>query len=161
MQHEHTLKADSPHLTLSEPLTATVQFQSARPDSKMLVSFGVRPGGPMITVYHGDEQAVVEIWRDGTCKLNEQYLDEAARTFYKAVASEIQLEQQRPGFVVRKKGVSEYMMVRRDEVDWTQNVDHATHFARQIDAEISMLGVNEEVVPAVDAMNFERFRGLV
>lgn len=161
MQYEDMQQVNTGQLTLSEPLASTIQFQSARPDSKMMVSFGVHPDKPMIIVYHGDEQAVVEIWRDGTCKLNEQYLDEAARTFYKAVASVIQLEQQRPGFVVRKKGVSEYMMVRRDEVDWTHSVDHATHFARQIDAEISMLGLNEEVVPAVDAMNFERFRGLV
>lgn len=152
---------NSGKLEIKEPLTSTIQFNACQPNTKMMVAFGTDPKVPMITVYHGDQQAVVQIWRDGTCKLNEQYLDEAARTFYKAVASVIQLDLKRPGFVVRKKGVSRFLQVRVDVLEWTQNPDHATRFADKESAELACASFTEEVVPAAEAMIFERFRSTV
>lgn len=57
-------------------------------------------------------------------------------------------------FVVRKKGVSVFLQVRISELDWVLNVDQATHFARESDAELACASFSEEVVPASKAMVF-------
>lgn len=154
----------APGLTLESPLeltTKTITFYVTNPQPKMMVMFGLADDKPMITVFHGDNEPIVELWRDGTCSIkNEHYLDAAARTFYKAVATCLKEYQDRPGFVVRKVGVSEYYQADEVGINWVQTVHEATHFARERDAMAACRSGDDEVVPTAEAHLFTQLRSL-
>jgi hypothetical protein len=141
-------------------IAQTVTFNMARPETQMMVMFGIDLAKPLITVYHGDNQPIVELWRDGTCSIkNMDYLDEAARTFYKAVASIVKQYMDYPGWVVRKEGVSEYLQIDDVGINEVQKVHEATHFARERDA-MAACRSGYEVVPAAEGMLFSRLVSL-
>lgn len=58
------------------------------------------------------------------------------------------------GFVVRKKGVSEFMAIFFEEVEWTQDACRATRFATHADAERAARSDRDEIVPYWQAMDF-------
>jgi hypothetical protein len=95
-------------------------------------------------------EANVIIRDDGTIEVRHpERIDEAAQQFLTAVSDHLKY-----GYVVRKKGVSLFLQVRMHDTEWVQNPEHATHFARQQDAEHTTASATEEVVPASKAMVF-------
>jgi hypothetical protein len=57
------------------------------------------------------------------------------------------------GYVVRRKGVSEFMEVAYGDIEWTHDPEKATRFARMKDAELAASG-NFEAVPFSQALVF-------
>lgn len=146
------MEGRNPHV-LSGEVAANILINSAKPENKMLMSFGVTNGSPLFTIYR-DGEPLVTLWRDGTCKIeNELYLDEAAKLFLKAVASITLYRHVHPGYVLRKQGVSEFLQVDVQGENWIQDVDQATQFARVGDV-LPFLRTGYEAVPVNEAMDF-------
>lgn len=107
---------------------------------------------PSIVINGGNSEPLVTITGDGEVKIaNPEKIDDAARAFFEAVQH---LLHKAGPFVVRKRGVSEFMTICMGAVDWTQNDKLATHFARQADAHEAAIGQDVEILPVSKAMVF-------
>ncbi len=99
--------------------------------------FGAVADGSNVVIHH-----------DGTIEIKQpEKIDDAAQQFLSAVGGLL-----KHGYVVRKKGVNEFLQVRLYR-EYVQDVEEATHFARRQDAEGAVFG-DQEVVPASKAMVF-------
>jgi hypothetical protein len=144
--------------SITEPLTPSLCFKgNVELGQSMMVSFGVDPKSALVTIYGADDAKEIVVWhRDGTVTiLDPAHIDEAAQIFVKAVANIIKQEMAPQGFVVRRRGVNEFLKIECGDEEWVQNPDDALHFARQTDASW-VVGGNPslEVVPVPNAMVF-------
>jgi len=107
---------------------------------------------PSFVINAGNAEPVITISPDGEIMVhNPEKIPEAAQQFFDAVQ---QMFHRAQPHVVRKKGVSEFMTICMGQVDWTQDVKFATHFARKADGDEAAIGQGCEVVPVSQAMVF-------
>jgi hypothetical protein len=107
---------------------------------------------PSFVINAGQMEPVITITPEGEIVVhNPEKVGEAAEQFFDALRS---IFRRHEPHVVRMKGVSEFMTISMGQIDWTQNVKFATHFARKADGDEAVIGQNWEVVPLSQAMVF-------
>jgi hypothetical protein len=143
--------AGSLHLP-AEALESELCFNFKATESKttMMVSFGMDPKSPLITIYGAPDDEKIVIWhRDGTVTMPDpSRVDEAAQTFVDSVRRIIQQNGMHNAYLVREKGVNQYLSYSAGEEQWVSRVELATHFVRREDAFGFAAGWrNREIVP--------------
>jgi hypothetical protein len=119
---------------------ASVTFDDLK---RLLPKLGTLPPEPEVVVKVADP-APVEI---------PPQIDEAYQRFLD-VARETFIRRAGVPYVVRKRGVSEFLSFQFGDEHWVQDPHHATHFARKSDAELAYSSSGTEILPATQAMVF-------
>jgi hypothetical protein len=157
-QHICPSAADTLHLP-AEAFESQLYISCAKSESKttMLVSFGVDPKSPLVTIYGAkDDEKIVTWHRDGTVTMPDpSRVDEAAQIFVDSVRRVIQQNDWHNAYLVREKGVNQYLSYSVGEEQWVSRVELATHFVRREDAFGFAAGWrNREIVPVSQAHLF-------